>query len=136
MLFCAPMRSGLVIRQEQFDLFRRKRQEDLCARICADLRVNRPDILGDLSDAELKRRVDYGIRRACSHGMTKLYSIAMFVELMFLVAPNFDEYPAVASVLASSNEPPDDRIDQVIFRMDEPSWQDARKLADPSAWAP
>lgn len=132
-ILLAPM-PGLVIRQEQLDVFRRKRQEDLSTRICAGLRANRPDLIGGLTDGELKTRVAHGIRRACSHGLKKLYSIAMFVELMFLVAPNFDEYPVVASVFASSMEPPDDRVDHVIFCMTEPRWQEARRLANPAAW--
>ena len=128
------MPKSLEIRQRQLDALYRSRQSDLSQSIRAGLRTHRPDLLGGLSDEELKRRVDSGIRRARSYGMTRLYSIAMFVELMFLVAPNFDEYPSVASALAPSEIPPDDRIDMAIFCMDEAGWQQARAMADPAAW--
>ncbi|HUQ95776.1 MAG TPA: hypothetical protein VM120_29125, partial [Bryobacteraceae bacterium] len=85
------------------------------------------------SDEKLRQRVKTGIARARSHGFTWENSIGKFVCLMFRWAPNFDECPAMKSVLERSDVEPEARAD-LLFDLTDEQWEAARRRYDPAAW--
>ena len=124
----------LKIRTPQYHALRELWFEKFLRDIAADIRVNCPAETADLSDEELERRVKLGFRRASRFGFTKKYSLAFYIELMFIAAPNFDEYPPVRHILWHPDIPPDEKLDRVVETLAPAFWEDIRRRADPSIW--
>ena len=123
-----------VVRNEQIDRFRRNAEEDLARKIRDDLEAHHEPVIRGLTQIELAQRIRTGIERAKLHGLSKKYAVAMFVELMFLVGPSFDEYPPAAAILKRIDLPPDSRVDHIVNTFTEDQWQGARRRYDASAW--
>lgn len=87
------------------------------------------DVAG-LSDQALRRRVDVAIARATKYGLTWDESITAFVAIMFAVAPNFDEQPAIRAVMNDERVPPNLRIDALWPRTSDEDWEEAARLAE------
>ncbi|MBX3669487.1 MAG: hypothetical protein KF778_13900 [Rhodocyclaceae bacterium] len=85
-------------------------------------------------DDELRQRIEWGIRRARWHGMTWESSIMKFVGLMFRIAPNFDEYPPIAALLARTDVAPDQLADLLFSEISGEQWEAAMERYDPAAW--
>ncbi len=118
------------IREEQIDEFRRQSEEEFVENVASDLRENQPDKVADIDEQELRRRVRFGLEKAQKYGMTGQYPIAMFIELMFMVAPDFDEYPLVNSILKDNQIPPNDRVDRAVAEMNEQRWGNVKVRSD------
>jgi hypothetical protein len=82
------------------------------------------------SDEDLRRRVDVAIARAVKYELTWDESITAFVAIMFAVAPNFDEQPAIRAVMNDERVPPNLRIDALWDRTSDEDWEDAARLAE------
>ncbi|WP_437592922.1 hypothetical protein [Sorangium sp. So ce1000] len=102
--------------------------------LVASLRAEHAALVAALPDATLCAMVRAGIRRAQGRGMTWRYSIALFVELMFVVAPNFDEYPRVRERLENPDADPDTSIDSVIDALTPGEWREVQARSDAQAW--
>jgi hypothetical protein len=126
--------AGMIVRKTQITAFQDHIERDFAREIRRDLETHHPDLLVGIPPAQLDLMVRSGMRRARSHGLARKYSIALFVELMFLVAPNFDEYPPVATLLKDRSIGPDARFDAVVATTSEQQWQGARKRSNPAAW--
>ena len=83
----------------------------------------------ELSDEELRDQVAEGFDRASNYGFRQKYSLSMFVQLQFLAAPNFDEYPTVRHLLTHTAFEPDNKIDRIIESMRDSDWDDIRRRA-------
>ncbi|HYZ84479.1 MAG TPA: hypothetical protein VE621_08755 [Bryobacteraceae bacterium] len=125
---------GFVVRNEQLDRFRNEKEEELARVIRNDLERNHPQTTQGLSPAIMAYRIRTGIDRARTHGLSKQYAVAMFVELMFLIGPDFDEYPPFKATLRRKDLKPDDRIDVLVAETTERQWQNARLRYNPAAW--
>jgi hypothetical protein len=125
---------SLVFRDSQGERFLRQQEEELARKIRDDLKQHHPHTIEGVSPAELAWRIRNGMDRAKKHGFTKKYAIALFVELMFLCSPNFDEYPPVVAMLKRGDVEPDERIDLIAGEMTEDQWQGARRRYRHSAW--
>lgn len=90
--------------------------------------------LADCPDGSLRRMVVQGIVHGRSFGLTWESSLATFVILMFVSAPNFYEHAAVLRCLTDSSVIADLRIDFVTSVITQEVWKDIENGYDPGAW--
>ena len=103
-------------------------------RIARHLRDHHADALYGVSNDVLLRMVRAGVVRARSHSLSWESSIMTFVALMFEVAPDFDEHPAIRSALRDAATVPDERLAVAVDRLAPHVWQEASSRADLRAW--
>jgi hypothetical protein len=92
------------------------------------------EAVAELDDDEILRRAGVAVRRAARYGFTKETSVAAYAALMFLVAPNFDEQPAIREALGDPKLSPDARIEKIFSLTKEADWDAAGERANPAAW--
>jgi len=124
----------IIIRQEQMALFERNAQLDFENKVIAHIKEHHSDRTQGLSDDILRKRVQDGILRARSYDLSWENTITAYVALLFVIAPNFDDHPALYPTLIDKNVAPNDRIDKLIERAREKDWAEARENADETAW--
>jgi len=93
------------------------------------LREEHPEDVAGLSDEQLYGRVHVAIARAVRYDLTWDTSITAFVAIMFAVAPNFDEQPAIRAVMSDERVPPNLRIDALWDRTTDDDWEEAALYA-------
>lgn len=91
-----------------------------------------PEAVADLRDEEILHRVQLGIERARSHGLTTDGAATAFVTLMFLVGPAFDQQKNIGKYLAESKLPADERMKEIFTKTEEDDWEEA--AAQPGSW--
>ena len=121
--------SGKQLRRLEEDVVRRFAEE-----IAQDLRDHHEEVVVALDESSLEGRVLIGIRRAQEHGLQQRAMIGLFVEAMFLVAPNFDEYPPIRRRLGDRRFTPDVGMERVASLTTEEQWQGAERRADSTIW--
>lgn len=114
--------------------FRKQQDAALARHVVEDLRTNHPRTLLDMTPETAEARARTGIGRGRARGLTRKDTLALFAELMFLVAPNFDRYPPVRAILEDASGTPDERMDRVVERITNAQWESARMRSDPQAW--
>jgi hypothetical protein len=124
----------LKIRKDQIDTFDQIAEERFVDKLIAYLKERQSVWVANSPDDELRRRVRWGINRARSHGMTWESAIMKFVGLMFRIAPNFDEYPPIAALLARTDVPPNELADRLFTDITTEQWEAAMQRYDPAAW--
>lgn len=87
-----------------------------------------------LSDETLQQMIQTGCERARAYGLTWESSLAAFIVLMFVVAPNFDTRPAIQQILQEQTIPPNSRMDQLWRLTSEEEWDRANQNYAESAW--
>lgn len=75
-----------------------------------------------------------GVARARGHGILSQAGIAMFVGLMFRIAPNFDEYPPIRAQLLKQEGTPDERILGLVDGVRAKHWKGALRRYDMRCW--
>lgn len=83
---------------------------------------------------QLKVLVENGIKRARTYGMTDESSLAAFVILMFVTAPNFDDHPLIQRLLTDEKVLANERIDTLWQHTTEQNWQVIKQNYNASAW--
>lgn len=126
--------SVLQIREQQLDILTEGATRQFELELMASLRGTQTDLIAELTDSVLLQMVRAGIERARGRGMTWRYSIALFVELMFVVAPNFDEYPQVNARLENPEVDPDVSIDSAVSALTGGEWREVQARSDARAW--
>lgn len=135
----------LTVRREQMDVMSAVAEANFEGRISTHLRqsyptsvVKLPDggefAVSDLMDDTLNKLVHAGVLKARRYELTQESSMAVFVTLMFDVAPNFDEHRLCTVLLGDEEKTPDQRIDEVLSILTEKNYESIRKDYDPSAW--
>lgn len=124
----------LTIRQDQIEHFDKIAEERFVDRLIGYLRDKQSVWIENSPDEELRQRVEWGIKRARWHGFTWESSIMKFVALMFRIAPNFDEYPPIAALLARTDVPKDELADELFTEITSEQWEAAMDRYDPAAW--
>lgn len=135
----------LTIRQEQFDAFQPVADDSFARRLAEFLKsrhpravVRRPaaqaSVVGRLGERELLELVRAGIARARRYGLRNESSLAAFVTLMFLTAPNFDEHPLVRRVLAGDQAPPESKMERLLSNVNADNLRVVKQAYDPDAW--
>ncbi len=126
--------SDIKLRKEQLDALQKGADQAFVERLIAHFREQFGEKLADIDDPEFKRMVSNGVVRARSHGLTFESSIVGFVQLMFQVAPNFDEHPAFLRVLDDRTLEENDRIQAIFKRVSREEWKQAQEQYDDDAW--
>ncbi|WNG62309.1 hypothetical protein F0U59_52150 [Archangium gephyra] len=93
-----------------------------------------PDLVLGLPFDSLRDMVVAGLERARGHGLRTPENLTAFVSIMFEIAPNFDEHPAIAKVLRDSSIPIDERMDALFTKLPPSAWEQAERCYDPEAW--
>ena len=122
------------IRNEQIDEIQQERERAFIEEIIDALQENHPKAVEGIRRNTLREMVGNGIERARGHRLTKKYAIGLFIELMFLVAPNFDEYPPIQITLKDRTVDPDERMNRLADSITERQWQGAKARSDSAAW--
>lgn len=128
------------IRKEQMDALHAaaepQHEDDVVEFITGHLREESPALLDGLSPDYLREMIRNGVRRAGGHGLKSLEDATAFVSVMFEIAPNFDEHPDLARVLADESVPPHEKLDRLFTPELDDAWEQAEKNYDPDAWFP
>lgn len=114
--------------------FRKQQDVALARHVVEDLRAHHPRTLLDITPETAEARARTGIGRGRARGLTRKDTLALYAELMFLVAPNFDRYPPVRAILEDTSVTPDARMDRVVERITGAQWESARMRSGPQAW--
>ncbi len=132
------------VRDEQMQVFQAEADVVFQNRLASEIRTRQADTVvrlpgatmavRELPEATLREMVGDGIERARGYGMTSEAGLACFVVLMFVVAPNFDEHPAIKRRLTEEKIQPDARVQGLPKTVAEPDWEDARSRYEPGAW--
>ena len=102
--------------------------------LCGHLRAHHARVV-PRSDRLLELQVRAAVARARRRGLTLQPKIAIYVSLMFEIAPDFDDHDEIARVLYRTGSTPDIQIDYLPALIREPDWASAKAGGGPRAWA-
>jgi hypothetical protein len=122
------------LRDQHIDALRPQAEAEFIVRIAAHLKKQAFPEVSTLDDEALMRRIRLGLTRARRYRMLRESTLVAYVALMFQFAPNFDELPKFAAVLADRKIPPDDRIDELVSCASDGDWQEVIRRSDPNFW--
>jgi hypothetical protein len=105
-------------------------EEDLIEHIFDHLCEEQPEVIADLKDKEILRRIGIGVERAHARGIVHPEAVTAFVSLMFLVSPRFDEQPAISAALNDPGVPEKQRLATLFQKTKEADWDDAALLGN------
>ena len=134
----------LKIRPEQSEAFQPVAEAAFVAEVVDHLRKTRPQevvrlpggptTIAEIPDEILPVMVRGGIARAREYGITSSSTLAGFVSLMFIAAPNFDDHPLLKRALLDNDTHPNSRLEKLIQDSTEQNWEAVRQAYDASAW--
>jgi hypothetical protein len=135
---------SLKIRQEQIEAFQPAADAGFVRRLAEYLRSAHSESVvripsGSLAVSRipslaLSRMVQNGIARGRRYDLTSESSLAAFVAIMFVAAPNFDSHPLIQIVLQDPDVAPDRRIENLWRRISLQNWRAVEAYYDASAW--
>jgi len=116
------------IRAQQLETLRERCDKRFSSRLFATFRGLR--CFAKCGDEELLRRIDAGIVRGRSYGLTWERSIATFVGWTLLFGSRFDSHPRIQHLLTLKEVPPDERVALVNEVIPPSEWQKIRALSE------
>lgn len=132
----------LIISERQFDAFQAQADALFAHELAIYLKDEYNDLeidigdgaveLGDLPDEVLLRLVGTGQKRALSYGIDWESSMASFIVLMFIIAPNFDQHAAAQRVFRSVA--PNAALDIFAENTSDEVWDEIERAYSPQAW--
>ena len=87
----AEDRPDLVIREAQLEVFRGEAGAGFRRRVGRHLKEHFPDDCADLGEEGLREAVQHGVERAAANGLRVERDVCLYLGLMFLFGPSFDE---------------------------------------------
>jgi hypothetical protein len=124
----------MIIRDTQIESFIAANESELVTAVCeALIRTDRERVAG-IRPLRLLSMARIGIAKAREAGFSRPEDLAVYVALMFHIAPDFAEHPVIAGVLADKNFPLSERLRQLSERIPDEVWEEAEKRYDPSFW--
>jgi hypothetical protein len=96
------------------------------------IRKSHPEAIQGLTAAELRRRVDYGIKCAGTFEIRDANSLAGFVSLLFIVGPRFHQHPSIRAILDDPAVPAGRRLRR-LNALSAWSWAAAQDTSE-QAW--
>lgn len=102
--------------------------------IAAFIRENRPSAVHSLDHEQVESMARCGIHRAQRKGIEDPHAIALYVTMMFVVAPNFDEHPAIHARLYQSPAPINYLVKHVARVTNSVEWLEAKLNYNVAAW--
>lgn len=112
----------LRIRGEQMQVFNNEADHKFCVKIAAQLKKDHPHKVKDVEDSELNRRIHLGLSRAREQGFKTEANLALFISLMFLIGPTFDEHTRVREILADETTPNEMRLNLLVNALSPADW--------------
>ncbi len=122
------------IRAEQMAAFQPEGEAAFEMRVIRHLREHHPETVVDIPEDVLLKMVRTGIARGRQYGMRWESNLTAYVSLMFVIAPNFDQHPRMQTILSSRQIPPEEKLDRLIVRTPDQTWEDVRRHSDPDFW--
>ena len=132
------------IRDAQFQVFQEKADDSFVTSVAQYLREEHSDVLVKLPSVStplnhlpvefLEQLVQRAISAAHVYGITWQSSLAAFVVLTFVIAPNFNEHGYISQVLEDPSVAPDMRIDELWERTSDRTWHESIENYDAAAW--
>jgi hypothetical protein len=117
----------MIIRKEQMCVLDKHCRRTFSDEVARNVRAQYPDEVVGLSESEVCAIAAKGLLRGEAYGFRKKYSLAMFIQLLFLASIEFDSYPPVRYLLNHPAIPPDARIDAVLQAMRDADWDEIRR---------
>jgi len=124
----------LRIREEQMELFQQQAEINFIDSVVKHLRTDYAEVVNDIPDDKLYKRVEYGIQRAREYGLTWKNNLNAFVTLMFEIGPDFDRFPAFEKYLTDESTLPNKRMGVLLRETTEVDWQNAQQASAPNNW--
>ncbi len=134
----------LKIRNQQIQAFQSVAEISFLRKLVEYIYENHPQVavqIGEnltvicqIPEKELKILVSNAINQARTYGITSESSLASFVVLTFVTAPNFDEHPLIKRLLEDEKIAANDRIDSFWQHTTEQNWQAVKQNYDAKAW--
>jgi len=124
----------LKIRKEQMDVFQQQAEINFVDYVVKQLRNNYTEAVKDVPEDKLYKRVEYGIQRAREYGLTWKNNLSTYVTLMFVIAPDFDRFPAFRRYLTAESVPPNERMDVLLRETTEADWRNAKQDSTLTKW--
>lgn len=124
----------ITIRNEQMHVLQQTAAAAFQRRAAQYLNEQHPEQTSTLTEEVLDGMVGHGMTLAQSYGFKWQSSMIAFLELMLLMAPNFDRVPAIANRLRDRSGDEGERMVRITQDTTFSEWQQAAKDYDPSAW--
>lgn len=124
----------LTLRPVQAKAFRRAARETFVDELARHLRTTLPEAVAGLDRKTLRRRVEWGVRRAAWWGLTRRLDVRGFVTLLFAITPDLESRPLVREVLTDDSIAPEEKLDVLVGRIAPGQWEAMRRSGDPTAW--
>ena len=134
----------LKISSEQIRTFQPDAAEAFVRRVMDYLRDNHADEevryphgamkVAEIGDDVLAENVRGGLARAGDYGIDWKSTLLSYVVLMFLTAPNFDEYPKAEQFFRNTEKVTDEELEAFLDVMTDEDWQRVESNYDAAAW--
>ncbi len=124
----------LNINAKQLASMQNKEDVKLAEWIIEDLKQAHPEDLAKYPN-DLHVLMAYnGIQRATKYHFELKASYALFVQIMFMMAPNFDQYPPIKFILEDGTLDHDKKMSHVSKEMTDENWAAVKKRHNNDAW--
>jgi len=110
------------LRREHLDAFEAQVVKLFTTRVIAHVKAVWPAECGELGDAAVETIVQNGIKRAAGLGLSTELEVVRFVDLAFILAPDFDTKPLSSwtrPILADRKLTPALKLDRLYQQMDQ-----------------
>ena len=115
-------------------VFQQQAERNFIDSVVKQLRTDHAEVVQDIPEDKLYKRVEYGIQRAREYGLTWENNLATFVILMFEIGPGFDKFPAFSEYLTDKTVEPDERMDVLLSETTELDWENAQEASANTGW--
>jgi hypothetical protein len=125
----------IAIRSDQLDAFLLLHDDEgLVAVVAAHLRRESRPLVERIPPGLLDEMIRGGLARARRHGLAAASDLAAFVSLMFEIAPNFDEHPAIRRSFDEHRGEREGRVPRLLAAVPDEAWREAEERYDAAAW--
>jgi len=112
----------LIIRKEHKQAFSKAVMENFECRIYAHVTRIWPEQCKRLEETAVRELIRRGIREALDFGIDEEYEVSRYVDLMFILSPDFstsDRFPWAAAVLKDAAMKPAAKMDRLYERAEK-----------------
>ncbi len=124
------------IQKDQYDHFLQQDEQEFIETIVEYMQGRSPELVDNIPPDMLQEMVKNGIARARRYGLHTDENLISFVAVMFEIAPDFDEHPAIQAVLTDQSLAPEERFKAIFDNVPPEAWEEAEQNRDSEAWFP
>lgn len=99
------------------------------------LRRNNPAVAHGMAAEAFEGLVAVALDRGRGHGLKSASDLSVFAVLMFEVAPNFDEHPAVRECLVQGLRPGSAGVGDALAGLPDHVWRECAEASDEKVWS-